>query len=66
MKKQNFKSLKLNKKSISNFEITGISGGITGHHWTCNPSHVDSKCCPATVVHTCNYSDERTCTNTTF
>ncbi|AXG70315.1 hypothetical protein KORDIASMS9_02554 [Kordia sp. SMS9] len=36
MKKQNFKNLKLNKKTISNIE--DIQGGIPGLTWICTVS----------------------------
>ncbi len=36
MKKRNLKSLKLNKKSISNFKSQKINGGLTGTR--CKPS----------------------------
>lgn len=66
MKKQNLKSLTLKKNTVSNFEIVKVNGGISGNHPICNPSHADSRCCPHSVVHTCNYSDQRTCTLDTF
>jgi hypothetical protein len=56
MKKQNFKSLLLNRNTISNFDLEEINGGISGG--ACGPS---SQCQYETVVHSCNYSDLRTC-----
>ncbi|WP_420573973.1 hypothetical protein [Kordia sp.] len=58
MKKQNFKSLTLKKRMISNFSIQEIQGGISGH--ACGSKKA---CQQASVVHTCQYSDLRTCTN---
>ncbi len=58
MKKQNIKSLKLNKKSISNFSSTTIIGGrITWVNAECAtetcPRSVN--CEPVTIQKTCNY-----------
>ncbi len=51
MKKQNIKSLRLNKKSIFNFQTIELKGGRTGN--ACGPS---KNCQFVTVVHTCGYS----------
>ncbi|MCH2194315.1 hypothetical protein [Kordia sp.] len=59
MKKQILKSLTLKKKTISNFEITEINGGISGG--PCG-SHGNSMCCAKTYNQNCRYTDRRTCT----
>ena len=55
MKKQTFKTLSLKRNTISNFDQGEINGGISGT--ACGPT----KRCQYTVVHSCNYSDLRTC-----
>ena len=57
MKKQNLTSLSLKKNTISNFKEVEIKGGISGG--ACGSK---TACQQASVVHTCNYSDLRTCT----
>jgi hypothetical protein len=60
MKKQHLKSLKLNKKSISNFNMISVKGGIkTWRNAECRTEVTcprSLKCEPATVQETCNYN----------
>lgn len=56
MKKQQMKSLTLNKSSISNLQLQEVKGGRTGG------ACVNTYTCPQTVVHTCQLTDVRTCT----
>ncbi|WP_430408987.1 hypothetical protein [Kordia sp.] len=58
MKKQNFKSLKLNKKSISNLHVGTLTGGrITWVNAECKTETCDHPVTePVTVIKTCNYN----------
>ncbi|WP_298516735.1 hypothetical protein [uncultured Kordia sp.] len=62
MKTKNLKSLKLKKNTVSTFDYVQVNGGISGT--ACGGSR--AACAPQTVVHTCQHSDKRTCTLTTF
>ncbi|WP_420573974.1 hypothetical protein [Kordia sp.] len=67
MKKQNLKSLKLNKASISNFDTDSISGGnitwvnaecrtiaCTDKNYACPQSRTPYNCPQSRFVKTCN------------
>ncbi|WP_046758519.1 hypothetical protein [Kordia jejudonensis] len=60
MKKQQLKSLTLQKSTISNFDQAEINGGISGG--ACG-SHGNSACCPHSYNINCRETDQRTCTN---
>ncbi|MEM6720612.1 MAG: hypothetical protein AAF611_14890 [Bacteroidota bacterium] len=62
MKKQKFKSLSLKKNVVANFDGNEINGGISGGACVKSNRCPISHNCPPTVVHTCQYSDQRTCT----
>ena len=60
MKKQHLKSLKLNKKSISNFNSSTLKGGrktwINAECASVVTCPQSIKCEPVTIQETCNYN----------
>lgn len=50
MKKKNLSSLRLNKKSISGFNMVKIDGGVSGGHTRCLPTTL------RTNFHNCVYT----------
>jgi hypothetical protein len=57
MKKRNLKSLKLNKKSISNFENISINGGEDNDSLLCPPPFTEGADCKTQDVFRCLTGD---------